>query len=109
MDVLDAAAERARLSEAVRQAHELDIAVRARISLDPRFSAVPALVDMAATFGLEDARFVVQPYPARARTRPPGGRWPTSPSWCARATRRADRGSCSSYAMARGSGRWCGI
>lgn len=63
MAVLDAKEAREALSEAVRQAHELEIAVRARISLEPRYSSVPALVDMAATFGLDDVRFHMQPYP----------------------------------------------
>jgi hypothetical protein len=75
MAVLDDKQERAALTEVVRQAHELDIKVRARVSLEPRYSSVPALVDMAATFGLDDVRFAVQPYPA-ARAQEPAGQPP---------------------------------
>ena len=64
MAVLDARDARVALTEAVRQAHELEITVRARISLEPRYSSVPALVDMAGTFGLDDVRFHMQPYTA---------------------------------------------
>lgn len=60
MLVLDAREARAALSDAVRQAHELGISVRARISLEPRYSSIPALVDMAGTFGLDDVQFAVQ-------------------------------------------------
>jgi len=33
--------------------------VRAQIRLDPSYAAMPALVDVAATFGLDDVRFSV--------------------------------------------------
>ncbi|MEN9935421.1 MAG: hypothetical protein RLZZ387_2000 [Chloroflexota bacterium] len=65
MAVLDAKEERAALTRAVEQAHELGIRVRARISLEPRYTSVPALVDMSATFGLDDARFCVQAPPQK--------------------------------------------
>jgi hypothetical protein len=63
MLVLDAKEARLALSEAVRQAHELGISVRARINLEPRYSSIPALVDMAGTFGLDDVQFAVQTAP----------------------------------------------
>ncbi|HWQ15401.1 MAG TPA: hypothetical protein VNL77_21550 [Roseiflexaceae bacterium] len=61
MAVIDAKRERTALTQVVQQAHELGITVRARIGLESRFSSVPVLVDMAATFGLDDVRFSVLP------------------------------------------------
>ncbi|MFO7167150.1 MAG: hypothetical protein DIU80_003890 [Chloroflexota bacterium] len=63
MAVLDVKEARAALVEAVSMAHDLGMFVRGRISLEPRFSSMPALVDMAATFGLDDVQFYVLPLP----------------------------------------------
>lgn len=60
MHVLDSREAREALSAAVRQAHAQDIKVHADIMLEPRYSSIPAVVDMSATFGLDDARFSVQ-------------------------------------------------
>jgi hypothetical protein len=62
MAVLDAHQERVVLTRAVQLAHELGMKVRARISLEPRYSSVPTLVDMAATFGLDDVSFRVHSF-----------------------------------------------
>ena len=56
IEVVSSRAARAKLSAAVEQAHRMDIAVRAQIALDPSFAAMPTLVDLAATFGLDDVR-----------------------------------------------------
>ena len=69
IEVLGSKSARAALSAVVEQAHGLDIAVRAHIHLDPTYAAMPTLVDLAATFGLDDVRFSVpQPvaHPQRA-------------------------------------------
>jgi len=60
VDVLDSRDERAALSAIVAQAHELGMHVRAHIQLDPPYDAIPALVDLSATFGLDDVRFSVR-------------------------------------------------
>jgi hypothetical protein len=59
IEVVGSRAARARLSAAAEQAHRMDIAVRAQIELDPSYAAMPTLVDLAATFGLDDVRFSV--------------------------------------------------
>jgi hypothetical protein len=59
ISVVSSRAARAALSAAVEQAHRMDIAVRAQIELDPSYAAMPTLVDLAATFGLDDVRFNV--------------------------------------------------
>lgn len=59
VDVLDSQKERATLTKLVAQAHELGMWVRARITLAPPYEAIAALVDMSATFGLDDAQFEV--------------------------------------------------
>jgi hypothetical protein len=61
IEVLGSKSARAELLAMVEQAHNLDIAVRANIYLDPTYSAMPVLVDLAATFGLDDVRFSVPP------------------------------------------------
>lgn len=58
--VLASQRARAALSEVVAQAHDLDIFVRAHIWLEPPYGAIPALVDMSATFGLDEVRFGVR-------------------------------------------------
>jgi hypothetical protein len=63
-EVLDSRAERQALLALVEQAHALSMSVRAYILLEPPYGAIPALVDLSATFGLDDVRFsVVQPAP----------------------------------------------
>jgi hypothetical protein len=59
-EVLDTREQRAALSAIVEQAHELGIIVRAQIELEPPYDAIPALVDLSATFGLDDVRFNVR-------------------------------------------------
>jgi hypothetical protein len=59
-EVLDSRDERAALSGLVAHAHELGMWVRAQIELEPPYGAISALVDMSATFGLDDVRFSVQ-------------------------------------------------
>lgn len=59
LEVLDSKQARAALSATVAQAHKLGISVRAHIQLQPPYGAVPALVDMSATFGLDEVRFSV--------------------------------------------------
>jgi hypothetical protein len=59
-EVLDTRDQRAALSAIVEQAHELGMLVRAEIELEPPYDAIPALVDLSATFGLDDARFHVR-------------------------------------------------
>jgi hypothetical protein len=59
IEVLGSKAARIALMTVIDQAHELGIAVRAQIRLDPSYAAMPALVDVAATFGLDDVRFSV--------------------------------------------------
>lgn len=60
MAMLDSRSERAALSELVQYAHELGMSVYAQIELEPPYDAIPALVDMSATFGLDDAQFQIQ-------------------------------------------------
>lgn len=60
VEVLDSRSARAALSAVVDQAHDLDIRVRAHIQLDPPYGAIPALVDLSATFGLDDVHFSVR-------------------------------------------------
>jgi hypothetical protein len=60
LEVLDSKSARVALSTAVEQAHRLGISVRAHIQLQPPYGAVPALVDMSATFGLDEVRFSAQ-------------------------------------------------
>jgi hypothetical protein len=63
VEVLDSRDKRAALSAVVDQAHELGLLVRAHIELEPPYDAIPVLVDMSATFGLDDVRFSVQQRP----------------------------------------------
>jgi len=63
-DALDVLADRSmrdRLQQAVQRAHALGIKVRARIGLEMRYSSMPVLVDLSATFGLDEVRFCVEP------------------------------------------------
>jgi hypothetical protein len=59
IEVLGSSGARGALSSVVRQAHELGITVRAQILLDPSYAAMPTLIDLAATFELDDVRFSV--------------------------------------------------
>jgi hypothetical protein len=58
-EVLDSREKRAALTAVVQQAHEHGIVVRAHIMLAPPYDAIPALVDLSATFGLDDVHFSV--------------------------------------------------
>lgn len=69
-DVLDSSAERAVLSHVVQQAHDLGISVRGQITLEPPYAAIPALVDVSATFGFDDVHFRVALDPAADQRRP---------------------------------------
>jgi hypothetical protein len=60
MKALDSQAERVALSEIVREAHSLNMRVRGNVTLEPRYSSIPALVDLSATFGLDEVRFSIQ-------------------------------------------------
>lgn len=57
--VLDTKRERDALSEAVRQARELGMRVNGYIALDPQYPSIPAVVDLSATFALDEVRFFV--------------------------------------------------
>lgn len=56
-DVLESKETRAALFRLVEQAHALGITIRAQIELNPSYTAMPMLVDIAATFGLDDVQF----------------------------------------------------
>lgn len=57
--VLDAKHERDALIDAVRQARDLGMRVNGHIALDPQYPSIPAVVDMSATFGLDEVHFFV--------------------------------------------------
>jgi hypothetical protein len=59
IEVLGSKAARAGLMDVINQAHHLGIAVRAQIRLNPSYAAMPSLIDIAATFRLDDVRFSV--------------------------------------------------
>jgi hypothetical protein len=61
--VLGAKDARATLAQVVELVHEHAIAVRAQIDLNSAQAAMPVLVDLAATVGLDDVRFSVPPAP----------------------------------------------
>ncbi|MGQ9829549.1 MAG: hypothetical protein ACUVSW_16965 [Roseiflexus sp.] len=56
---LESKSERDALTRTVRQARELGMRVTGCIALDPQYPAIPAVVDMSATFGLDEVRFFV--------------------------------------------------
>ncbi|NOK59526.1 MAG: hypothetical protein GFH27_549285n50 [Chloroflexi bacterium AL-W] len=58
-DVLPSQCERDALLLFVKEAHACGIDVRARITLDAPYAAIPALVDLSATFGLDTVHFTV--------------------------------------------------
>ena len=66
-EVLGAKGAREALMDMINQAHELGIAVRAQIQLDQSYAAMPSLIDVAATFGLDDVRFRVPQTVARGQ------------------------------------------
>ncbi len=66
MVVLENHDERLALAAAVRLVRECGLAARGRIALEPHYSTLPALVDMSATFGLDDASFEIR-QPATAQ------------------------------------------
>lgn len=59
LSVLDAKRERNALIDAVQRARELGMHVYGNIALDPHYPSIPAVVDMSATFGLDEVRFFV--------------------------------------------------
>jgi hypothetical protein len=62
VEVLGSKSARTTLSSVVEQAHAMNIGVRAHIQLDPPYTAIAGLVDLSATFGLDDVRFSVPPH-----------------------------------------------
>jgi hypothetical protein len=58
---LESKSERDALIHTVHQARELGMRVTGHIALDPQYPAIPAVVDMSATFGLDEVRFFVSP------------------------------------------------
>jgi hypothetical protein len=60
MQVLDVQSSRQSLNDLVREAHALDLLVYGHVLLEPQYSSVPTLVDLSATFGLDDIRFSIQ-------------------------------------------------
>lgn len=60
MQVLDAQASRQSLNDIVREAHALDLQIYGHVLLEPRYSSIPTLVDLSATFGLDEIRFSIQ-------------------------------------------------
>ncbi|EFO79514.1 hypothetical protein OSCT_2640 [Oscillochloris trichoides DG-6] len=57
--VFESAQTRHRVSHVVSTAHDQGIYVRAYVHLEPPYESVPHLVDVAATFNLDDVRFEV--------------------------------------------------
>lgn len=57
--VFESTATRARLRTVVDLAREQSIFLRANVKIEPPYESVPRLVDVAATFGLDDVRFDV--------------------------------------------------
>lgn len=64
IDTLDRPSERQELSAIVREARSLGLRIRGDVILAPRYSAIKELVDLAATFGLDDVTFHVGAMPA---------------------------------------------
>lgn len=58
--VLDSQQERNTLLSIVSALHDHGIFAQGHILLDPRYSSIPAVVDMSATFGLDGASFSIQ-------------------------------------------------
>ncbi len=58
--VFESAKARARLKQVVADARQHDIHARAELELEPPYEAMPHLVDIAATFGLDDVSFKVR-------------------------------------------------
>lgn len=59
-DVLESGEVRRSLIECIEQVHDAGIRVRANIELEPLFGAVPLVVDLSATLGLDDVEFSVR-------------------------------------------------
>ncbi len=57
--VFESAEMRARVRQAVTTARDRGVFVRAHVRLEPPYESVPHLVDVAATFNLDDVRFDV--------------------------------------------------
>lgn len=60
MRVLDSYAERAKLLSIVSALRAHEIFVQGHILLEPRYSSIPAVVDMSATFGLDIVNFSIR-------------------------------------------------
>lgn len=60
MHVLDSYEERTKLLSIVSALREQEIFVHGHILLEPRYSSIPVVVDMSATFGLDDVDFSIQ-------------------------------------------------
>jgi len=60
MQVLDVQSSRQSLSDIVREAHALELLVYGHVLLEPRYSSIPTLVDLSATFGLDNIHFSIQ-------------------------------------------------
>src|SRR5262249_25430162 len=60
MQVLDVPPARQALNAVVQEARALEMRIGGNVTLAPRYSSIPALVDMSATFGLDDVRFGVR-------------------------------------------------
>jgi hypothetical protein len=58
-NVFESTAARDALRQAVTFARQNEIFVRANLKLEPPYESIPHLVDVAATFGLDDVRFDV--------------------------------------------------
>jgi hypothetical protein len=58
--VIDTPEMRQHLTAMVREAHDLGVRVCGHVILEPRYSSIPTLVDVSATFGLDDVRFSVE-------------------------------------------------
>jgi hypothetical protein len=57
--VFESAEVRGRVRQAVTTARDQGVFVRAHVRLEPPYESVPHLVDVAATFNLDDVRFDV--------------------------------------------------
>lgn len=60
VQIFESAKARARLKQVVTHAHQVGIYARANLDLEPPYEAIPHLVDVAATFGLDDVNFKVR-------------------------------------------------
>ncbi len=59
-EVFESAARRSQVRQMVALAHQFHISVLGEFELDSTFKAIPHLVDVTATFGLDDATFTIR-------------------------------------------------